>query len=256
MADGTLLGKRAVVTGAASGMGRATAERFGREGALVALLDTDVVRLVEVCRTLEQAGAKALAIPVDVSNEDQMSGAIAQVTSAWDGLDIVVANAAVQMIGRDAAVDQLEFAVWQRTIDVNLTGVFLSCKHGIRALLASGGGAVVCTASPTSLFGFATDFDAYTASKAGVLGLMRVMAAEYAQRGVRVNAVIPGFIDTPLVKEIMLDDMRRDALLERIPMRRPGRASEVASMVAYLVSDEASYVTGAAVAVDGGQTAV
>lgn len=251
-----LASKRAVVTGAASGMGRTTAERLAHDGARVALLDTDTAGLTEVCGALESAGASVLAMSVDVSSEEQIAAALAQVARTWKGLDIVVANAAVQMIGRDAAVDQLPLEVWQRTIDVNLTGVFLTCKHGIRALLAAGGGAVVCTASPTSLFGFATGFDAYTASKAGVLGLMRVMAAEYAQQGIRVNAVIPGFIDTPLVSEIMRDDTRRKALLARVPMGRPGKAHEVASMIAYLVSDEASYITGAAVAVDGGQTAV
>jgi 3-oxoacyl-[acyl-carrier protein] reductase len=153
-------------------------------------------------------------------------------------------------------VDELPLDVWQRTIDVNLTGVFLTCKHGIRALLAVGGGSVICTASPTSLFGFAVGFDAYTASKAGVLGLMRVMAAEYAEQSIRVNAVIPGFINTPLVRDIMADPRQRDGLLAQIPAGRPGRPEEVASLWVYVASDDASYVTGAALAVDGGQTAI
>ena len=113
-------------------------------------------------------------------------------STAWGGLDVVVANAGVQLAGQDDRADRLSLEVWQRTIDINLTGVFLTCKHGLRALLASGGGAVVCTCSPTGQYGVAPGYDAYSSSKAGVYGLVRVMAADYAAEGIRVNGVIPG----------------------------------------------------------------
>jgi NAD(P)-dependent dehydrogenase (short-subunit alcohol dehydrogenase family) len=175
---------------------------------------------------------------------------------AWGGLDIVVANAGVQLFGEDARADRLDIAVWESTLSINLTGVFLTCKYGIRALLAAGGGNVVCTASPTSLFGFAAGFDAYTASKAGVLGLVRVMANDYARDGIRVNAVIPGFTDTPLVRAVMEDESRRNRAFSNTPLGRAGTPEEVAAVMLFLASDEASYCTGAAFVVDGGRTAI
>ncbi len=166
----------------------------------------------------------------------------------------MVANAGVELAGEDDRADRLDLAVWQRTLDVNLTGVFLVCKHGIRALLASGGGAVVCTASPTGLFGCAPGFDAYSASKAGVYGLTRVMAADYAREGIRVNAVIPGYTRTPMTEWVTPEE--HGALLKTIPLGRQGEAEEVAAVMVFLASDEAAYVTGAAWAADGGMTAV
>jgi 3-oxoacyl-[acyl-carrier protein] reductase len=139
-------------------------------------------------------------------------------------------------------------------MDVNLTGVFLTCKHGIRALLDTGGGSVVCTASPTGLYGCAPGLDAYSTSKAGVYGLIRVMAADYARDGIRVNGVIPGYTDTPM--NSWVDAAQHEALLATIPLRRQGLPEEVASVIAFLASDEARYVTGAVWAADGGMTAI
>lgn len=248
-----LVGKRAIITGAGSGIGRAIALHFAREGARVALID---IAEGPLRATAAAIGEAALPLVADVTDEGQMAEAVGRAVAAWGGLDIVVPNAAVQLFGQDDRADRLDAAVWRRTIEINLTGAFLACKHGIAALLASGGGCVVCIASPTSLYGVAPGFDAYSASKAGVLGLVRVMASDYAREGVRVNAVIPGFTDTPLVRAIMADDAERGKLIGAIPLGRPGKAEEVAAVVAFLASDEASYVTGAAWAVDGGMTAV
>jgi NAD(P)-dependent dehydrogenase (short-subunit alcohol dehydrogenase family) len=256
MSSGRLEGKRAIITGAGMGMGRATAIRFAQEGAKVGLIDVQEAALRQTAEAITAAGGDALPLVADVAVEDQVARAVAGAVARWGGLDVVVANAAVQLIGQDARVHELDAAVWQKTIDINLTGVFHTCKHGIQALLATGGGSVICTASPTSLFGLAPGYDAYSASKAGVLGLVKVMANDYARDGIRVNAVIPGFTDTPLVRTIMENDEWREGLIRTIPMGRPGTAEEVAAMMLFLASDEAAYATGAAFVVDGGITAI
>jgi NAD(P)-dependent dehydrogenase (short-subunit alcohol dehydrogenase family) len=256
MSLGRLAGKRAIITGAGSGMGRAAALRFAQEGARVGLIDISEPHLAAVAAEVAAAGGESLPIAADVTDEAQVAAAVGRVVERWGGLDTTVANAAIQLFGQDDRVDRLAADVWRRTIEVNLTGVFLACKYGVRALLASGGGSVICTASPTSLYGLAPGFDAYSSSKAGVLGLVKVMANDYARAGVRVNAVIPGFTDTPLVRAVMEDDEEFRRLVGTIPMGRPGKPEEVAAVMVFLASDEASYVTGAAFAVDGGMTAI
>jgi NAD(P)-dependent dehydrogenase (short-subunit alcohol dehydrogenase family) len=249
---GRIQGKRAIITGAGSGMGRAAARRFHAEGASVALVDLDAGALAAVAAELG-SGDTVLALPADVRDETAFEAAVGQAVEAFGGLDIVVANAGVQLAGQDDRADRLSLEVWQRTIDINLTGMFLICKHGIKALLAGGGGAVVCTASPTGLYGCATGYDAYSSSKAGVYGLIRVMAADYAPT-IRVNGVIPGYSDTPMTSWVTPAD--HEALLATIPMGRAGTADEVAAVMLFLASDEASYVTGAVWAADGGMTAI
>jgi NAD(P)-dependent dehydrogenase (short-subunit alcohol dehydrogenase family) len=242
---GLLQGKRALVTGAASGIGRATTERFLAEGARVAAVDV--------------AGGSvdgALVLEADVSDEEAIAAAVASAADAFGGLDVVVANAAVQLVGEDDRADRLDRDVWQRTLDVNLTGAFLTAKHGIRALLASGGGAVVFTASPVGQYGIAPGLDAYSASKAGVQGLVRVLAADYGREGIRVNGVFPGLMDTPMNRWWLDDPERRAAGEQQVLLGRIGRPEEVAAVIAFLASDEASYVTGAFWAADGGLTAV
>jgi NAD(P)-dependent dehydrogenase (short-subunit alcohol dehydrogenase family) len=250
MTGGRLAGKRCVITGAGAGMGRAAAEKFAAEGARVGLIDVDAASLDAVAGDIGEA---ALSLVADVRDEEAVASAIARAVEAWNGLDVVVANAGVQLAGRDDRADRLELDVWRETIDVNLTGIFLTCKHGLRALLTEGAGAVVCTCSPTGLFGCAPGYDAYSASKAGVYGLVRVLAADYAP-AIRVNGVVPGYTDTPMTSWV--SPAEHEALLQTIPLRRAGRAEEVAAVMSFLASDEASYTTGAVWAADGGMTAI
>ena len=248
-------GKRAIVTGAARGIGRATALRLAAQGARVALVDIDDDAIAAAAGEL---GDGTLPLVADVADELALRRAIDHVLAAWGGLDIVVANAGIQFSdgeGDDRA-DRLERAIWQRTLDVNLTGAFLTLKHGVRALLAAGGGAVVCTASPAGLYGLAPGLDAYSASKAGMAGLVRVAAVDYAAEGIRVNGVLPGITATPMNRWWMDDPQAAAQAAQRIPLGRPARPEEIAAVICFLAGDEASYVTGALWTVDGGLTAV
>jgi NAD(P)-dependent dehydrogenase (short-subunit alcohol dehydrogenase family) len=167
----------------------------------------------------------------------------------------VIANAGIELPFDDSAVDTLQFSIWQQIINVNLTGQYLACKHGIRHLLEEGGGAVVMTGSPCGLKGFCFREHAYSASKGGVMALMKVMALDYAPHNIRVNACIPGFIDTPMNAHVMSDQPLLETWTSTIPIKRVGSAEETAAVILFLASDEASYVVGSAFVVDGGQMA-
>jgi NAD(P)-dependent dehydrogenase (short-subunit alcohol dehydrogenase family) len=245
-------GRRALVTGAAHGIGRAAAARLAAEGARVALVDIDGAAAKAAAA---QLGEHALALTADVSEEDAIAAAVRAAVEAYSGLDVVVANAATQLYGRDARADRLDRGTWQRTLDVNLTGAFLTAKHGAKALLAAGGGAIVCTGSPAGHYGIAPGLDAYSASKAGVYGLVRVMAIDYAADNIRVNAVFPGITVTPMNRWWLEDPDERARTEASIPLGRAATPEEIAAVIAFLASDEASYVTGAAWTVDGGLTA-
>lgn len=254
---GALKGKRTLVTGANSGIGRATALRFAQEGALVGLVSRRQSLLEDVAQIIWENQGKALVLPADVSKEREVEGAVTRVVTEWGGLDCLVAVAGIELFGQgDDRVDRLSLEAWQKIMDINLTGMFLSCKYAVGAMLKGKGGSVIVTGSPTGLYGGCLGEHAYSASKAGCHGLARVMANEYAQLGIRVNVVVPGFIDTPINAPVFAEPKLVAELVQRIPMRRAGLPEEVAAMNVWLASDEASFATGGYFVVDGGETAI
>lgn len=253
---GRFKGRRAVVTGASAGIGRATALRFGAEGARVALIARRREPLEEVAREIAAVGGEALVLPADGSVESDIAGAIDSAAAHWGGLDIVVSNAGIELLGQDARVDRLDLAVWNKLLITNLTGQFLTCKHGARHLLANGGGAIVCLGSNVATLGMATNEPAYSASKGGIHAMMKVMAIDYARLNIRVNMVVPGFIDTPMNAPVMGDAKELAYWSNQIPIGRPGTAEECAAAILWLASDEASYCIGTMLVVDGGQSSI
>jgi NAD(P)-dependent dehydrogenase (short-subunit alcohol dehydrogenase family) len=254
--SGRLAGKRTAITGGASGIGLATALRFASEGARVGIIDIDAAGVQRAVHRITSDGGEALGLVADVTDETSVATAFETAVTAWDALDVVVVNAGIEMLGSDTHVHELDARVWDRIIAVNLTGQFHASKHGIRALRKAGGGSLICTASPCAVAGLCAPETAYSASKAGVMGLIRVMAADYAPEGIRVNGVIPGFIDTPMNAPVMVDKEQLAVWEDAIPIKRIGRADEVANMMLFLASDESSYAIGGIFTVDGGQTAI
>ncbi|HEY2654798.1 MAG TPA: SDR family NAD(P)-dependent oxidoreductase [Solirubrobacteraceae bacterium] len=249
-----LAGKRAVVTGGGSGIGRDTARICAREGARVGVLDIDAEAADATVAAITEAGGTAIALPADLRDEPEVAEAVDRIGREWDGLDVVIGCAGVQLAGEDDRADRLSLEVWQRTLDINLTGMFLIAKHGIRQLLRAGSGAVVLTCSPTGQYGCAPGYDAYSASKAGVYGLVRVLAADYAPDRIRVNGVIPGYTRSPMTAWVGPDEHAQ--LLATIPLGRAGEPDEVGEVIAFLASDRTPYTTGSVWAADGGMTAI
>jgi NAD(P)-dependent dehydrogenase (short-subunit alcohol dehydrogenase family) len=252
-----LRGKIAAITGAGSGIGRAAALRLGEEGCNVAVLDWNGDSAAAAAAEIEKAGGIALAVKTDVSNEADVEAAFARVVETFGRLDILVSNAGIFSGERDGKVDALPKAVWDEIVGVNLTGMYLSCKHGVAAIKATAGkGAVVLTGSPTGMSGCTPANIAYGSSKGGVHGLSRVMAVDHAPEGIRVNVVVPGFTLTPIVRELVADPKVYEWQVQNIPLKRGAEPEEIAGAVAFLASDDASYMTGSFMFVDGGLTAI
>ncbi len=247
---GRLESRVCVITGAASGIARGAATAFVREGAIVGLLDRNAAGLAEVEREL---GSQAFALPCDVTDEASVEAAFAEVEKRHGRLDVLYTCAAVQLIGEDAPVHELDIDVWQRTHDVNLRGVYLCCKHGVRLMMESGdGGSVINTGSPTGLTMCGAGWHAYSSSKAGVMALTRIMAADYAPYNIRVNGVVPGTIATTLTQPLIDDPETHARLVSMHPIGRVGTPQDMAGIAVFLASDESKFATGSHFFVDGG----
>ncbi|WP_435064463.1 SDR family NAD(P)-dependent oxidoreductase [Halobaculum sp. EA56] len=243
----------AVVTGAGSGIGRATALRFAEHGARVAVADVDEAGAAETVERVRDAGGEAVAFAVDVSDEESVAALVEAVTEEFGGIDVAHNNAGIE--GEGGPITEQSIENWDRVIDVNLRGVFLAMKHEVPAMRDRGGGAIVNTASVAGLVG-AAGLTPYYASKHGVVGLTRSVAVETAEDDIRVNAVCPGVIDTPMVERFTGGDAAAvEETVSPQAMKRMGTPEEVADAVVWLCSDEASFVTGTALPVDGGYTA-
>jgi NAD(P)-dependent dehydrogenase (short-subunit alcohol dehydrogenase family) len=252
--SGRLEGKVALITGAGSGMGRVAASLFAAEGARVVVSDIGEEAGNATVAEVRAAGGDATFARADVASWDDCRAMVATAVDTYGALHVLYNNAGV-FPGDDGGVLDTPQETWRRVMAVNLEGVWLSCKAGIPAMLESGGGSIVNVASFVALMGAATAQIAYTASKGGVLSMTREIAVEYARRGIRANALCPGPIETPLLQELLSDPARRARRMVHIPMGRLGRAEELAKAALFLASDDASFMTGAALVVDGGITA-
>jgi NAD(P)-dependent dehydrogenase (short-subunit alcohol dehydrogenase family) len=246
---GELAGKVGLVTGGASGIGRATALAFAAAGARVVVSDRDADGARETVERIRAAGGEARCVPADVGEADQVEALVRETVAAYGRLDCAFNNAGISQYG--TPIPDLAEEVWDRVLRVNLRGVFLCMKYEIPPMLRQGGGAIVNTASGYGLKG-ARGNAAYVASKHGIVGLTKVAALENAQAGVRVNALCPGWTETPLIAARLQDPDFRARILASEPMGRVGRPEEIAAAAVWLCSDAASFVTGHALSVDGG----
>jgi NAD(P)-dependent dehydrogenase (short-subunit alcohol dehydrogenase family) len=228
------------------------AELFAREGARVVV--ADVADGSETVAAIEAAGGRASAVHCDVSSDESVAAAIAHAVSVHGGLHVLYNNAGISPGDDDGPTNTSE-ATWRAVLDINVQGVARCCKHGIPAMLASGGGSIVNVASFVAHVGAATPQIAYTASKGAVLAMTREIAVIYARQGIRVNALCPGPVLTPLLAKFLSDDAKRQRRLVHVPMGRFGQPEEIAKAALFLASDDSSFMTGASLLVDGGITA-
>ncbi|AVQ98694.1 glucose 1-dehydrogenase 1 [Oceanobacillus picturae] len=243
---GKLQDRVAIITGGASGIGAATAKLFVSEGAKVVLVDLNEEKGKAFQEELQAQGAEALFVKANITSEEEVANVFKETTNKFGKVDIVFNNAG---IGRVHSSHDLDYSEWRNTVNVDLDGVFLVAREAIRGMLESGEGTIVNTASMYGWVG-SPGSAAYNAAKAGVINLTRSLALEYAEKNIRINALCPGFIDTPIIPE-----ESKKELSSITPMKRLGKAEEMAKAVLFLASDDSSYMTGNSLTVDGGYTA-
>ena len=247
-----LANKVAIVTGGGSGIGRATAELFAREGASVVVADYDAAAGEAVAGGIVQAGGRAISVRVDVSDAAQVQHMVGATLDAYGKIDVLFNAAGVLVSGTVLDTDE---QTWRRVMDVNLNGTYLCCRAVIPHMIERGGGVIVNTSSSTGAHDANANAAAYVTSKGGVTLLTRCMAIDHARHNIRVNAIAPGPTDTPMLRSNMTPDALA-AFAATYPMGRLGRPEELAQAALYLASDESSFTTGAILCVDGGQTAL
>ena len=247
-----LVGKVALITGAASGLGRTAAELFAAEGASVVV--ADLVDGDDVIDAIDAAGGEATYVRCDVTDSDSVAAAVEHARDQYGALHVLYNNAGV-MLSDDDGPENTSIETYERTMDINVKGVLLGCRHAIPVMLESGGGSIVNVASFVAHMGAATPQIAYTASKGAVLAMTREIAVVYARRGIRANALCPGPIMTPLLAKFLSDDAKRQRRLVHVPMGRFGEPHEIAQGAVFLASDESSWMTGQSLIIDGGITA-
>lgn len=251
-----LSGKVTVVTGASVGLGRAVAARFAREGASVVAADVNETNGQALVTELKAEGLDAMFVRTDVSQECQVKALFDATFSRYGDLHVLYSNAAVLLPDQDLPIHEISLETWDYVMNVNLRGAFLCAKHAVSSMLQNGGGSVIFLGSPTGLVGCAPALSAYSTSKAGIMGLTRVMAAAYARNNVRVNSIVPGTMDTPMNAYILADSAVREKYRDAVPVGRLGTPADIEGIALFLASDESSYCTGGLYMCDGGLTAV
>lgn len=253
---GRLEGKVALITGAARGMGREACVVFSGEGARLIALDVDADGLAATSEQVRSEGGEIETVEADVSDDAQVRDAIDRGVGRFGALHILYNNAGVLWRDRDVSILEIDEAVWDRVFAINLKGMVWVCKHGIPKLIEAGGGAVVNIGSTSALLGDTIPQDAYTASKGAVISFTRNLAVQFAPQRVRANCIHPGFVDTPMQTVRTSDPAWMEEAVGWIPLGRLGRPRDIANAALFLASDEASYITGAELVVDGGNMVV
>jgi NAD(P)-dependent dehydrogenase (short-subunit alcohol dehydrogenase family) len=247
--------KVAVVTGGGTGIGRAIVERFSREGAKIVIADVDRSRGQSAAEMVAAAGGDALFLHTDVSNESEVVKMVESAVARYGRIDILCNNAAILMFRQEARAHELSNETWDHTMAVNLRGYWLTSKYVIPNMLEHGGGSIINVASPTGMFAFPR-LTAYSTSKGGVIALTRAMAADYAKDRIRVNAIVPGTIDTPMNAAQFSDPEARERYKAKTLVGRLGVPEDLAGIALFLATDDSDFCAGGLFAVDGGQTAM
>jgi len=238
------------------GLGAAVAARFAREEAKVVVADINEGEGSALADRLRSEGLDSTFVRVDISEESSVRSLVEEVLARYGRIDVLYNNAAILLAGRDLPADEITMETWDRVIAVNLRGPFLCAKYTLPSMLRQKAGSIINLASRTGLFGCAPNLTAYSTSKAGVIGLTRVMAAGYASANIRVNAIVPGTMDTPMNRYLFEDASARERYRSAIPLGRLGTGDDISGLALFLASDESAYCTGGVFMCDGGTTAV